>query len=568
MQEPKRTEKTPLLDRSVTIQPSHTDQPARSHTDQPTRAKTKEEIASLLEKSGIDVPYLTSPTRADPPTPRTPRSPAYAAVPGDEKANPTQTKKSNLVVRICKGFWKGVFAVGYSGANAINAFVAPSKLQPLNLFSANWWNIVSSSPLKLVESIANLISSSVVNLSVSYTYLPQAGEKLSKDFSCRSKKDAPKKTKWQKCGSFLAKLSTLFLGSSAAVSTAAIAYAAFLWGGIYTAGFLSVFNLGVNFVTRYVGVKSFFSRVRGFFDKDVQDTKKCIDALSRIKKKYFDEVNTLMAKIVDKNNHQYDEESLQEIFAELGELMKKYPDLMDEKSHAYLAYLGLVFDLSFATFIFTFVLPTFLQKGFDGPNDLGTFLTKGTTALKEHETVLDTLPLSAKLSIGAFPGVASALFYWINAFDLRSLAYSTYCEVKNNLTCGSASKLAVVIAANYFASPSMSSVAENILAQKNMLLPFLKEDWLSSIYTITNRLGCFAANTPSCLKKAFPTYPVSAEGLAKKLRGNLGYAEKPKKDVMAAIRSSGLLSEPPRREAPKHVMARQESVLSGMSGFA
>lgn len=404
---------------------------------------------------------------------------------------------------------------------SVYAFLEPSD-STVDDVSEEWWDAM---PLQTkILSIATAVDTQIV-YTVFFSFFVESAfwqlkESLSHCF--HGMKD------------FAINAATIFFAGYAALANAAIIYAGFLWLplGQLTAIFPSLFNYTVVFASRYVGLGHLMNRVLGFFSNDVRLQEEVIYCLEHIKPEYLDDINSILeAKTCD-------EAGLLDIL-----------DILSTREHAitpidslwYLKKgLGTVFDLGFSLSIFVTSFMLFAQKGYDG------------VELMTHDGFKDANPW-VKIALGIVPGVVSAIFMALNAFDLRRVMLVFSKHLRHHPRDISLAVLALLM--NILtAFSSWRNVAGSTITSNNIFSLTEKNSALGQAYMYINSVGsCVVTFKPMCLKLMEARAPVT------RLDGMIDWAKKNRLSPAAAsqLRRYSLFGG-----QPEHSSQRQLSLMS------
>lgn len=352
-----------------------------------------------------------------------------------------------------------VTAIASAIPNAINAFCG-TDFSPSDIKDA--WGKMNAKDKGF--SITRALSSLSINAIMNLIYFPEAISVLIENF--KNIKKAP------------FRLILINLGGIAnAIPAFALAYIAFLsLGGNGVAITFAILNSATSYTQSIAGLDSIMSKLASQFDKNAKTQKKAAEVLESLSD---DERAELQAEIDSMWNHSTYERGtttekagyLRNAFLALHERLYELSPAKYNANQRTIwqrlpGYLGLTFDTAFAAVAVGALFLTFSQIGFDGIAIISNLFS--------GKDLLTALHPMAKLAIGAPSGVVSALFFGLQAFDARDVAWGIiqriYHDPKRYLPLH-LGKIGVLAGFNYFASGGMANVGKGFVDNNFFHIP-------------------------------------------------------------------------------------------------
>lgn len=303
---------------------------------------------------------------------------------------------------------RSVVSVASSIPISMYSLTYPSGKEPSQI-SAQWWSEMSF--FQKFFSLVSAISTIITCTSFAQKYIPDAQK------SIRTMFDSPR--------SFIKNVTAILLGSITATIAVTLSYFAFSWAGTYAGLGAAFVGFALQTLTRYVGIVKLTKMLTDFFDKDKRLTKKNIDQLKHLKNEYINQVANL---IDNKELTETEVKSiLDNIYLLANQVAEQHPGgIFNEKTNVEYAkeYAGLLFDIAFVGSNALSLFPYFTQLSFLGANQLYTTLT--------GQAPLDTLPNSAKITVGLIPSITSSIFYLISLTHFRHMVVEMAQHLQQN----------------------------------------------------------------------------------------------------------------------------------------
>lgn len=343
--------------------------------------------------------------------------------------------------------------------NAINAFCG-TDFSPSDIKDA--WGKMNAKEKGF--SISRALSSLSINAIMNLIYFPEAISVLIENF--KNIKKAP------------FRLILINLGGIAnAIPAFALAYIAFLsLGGNGVAITFAILNSATSFTQSIAGLDSIISKLSSMLDANAKKQKKAVEVLESLNDNDRAELQAEIDSMWQHSTYEHGTAAekagyLRNLFLALHEkLYELAPAKYDANQRNFWqrlpGYVGLTFDTAFAALAVGTLFLTFSQVGFDGI----AIITK----LLSGKDLLSALHPLAKVAIGAPSGVVSALFFGLQAFEARDVAWGIlqriYHDPKRYLPLH-LGKIGVLAGFNYFASGGMANVGKGFVDNNFFHLP-------------------------------------------------------------------------------------------------
>jgi hypothetical protein len=422
--------------------------------------------------------------------------------------------------------------------NAANAAAAPCDINPSDMSPA-WFNAIDPEAKAMV--IANATSAELVNAILNLLFLQVAYGILV--------------NLWKRQGANLKEkvlvLTELLFAADSGFTLAFIAEDSFSFFPDHLNAIPATISGATNFASRLTGIDSAVMRARHFFNKDAKIQKKLAEALRSVGDQSKLE-NTFRTTLDDfnkayregSNNNTY-EELLEQFLAALN--MTAEPAQFQKRTTAskIASGSGLAFDALFALYLGVCAFITFMQKGYQGKEDI--FWPHNNTVSSDNSSSSQILscgssdddysnssssvgqwddsneaPVSriAQAALGGMSGFSSGALYLTRALDFRCMLYNLGDFLYENRNSGALNigflltAVSLLAVANYFASSSGFNMAEKIVeAPHKAIIPMQKGSVIATGYTYGTQAGVLAVNADTCARKAFlnpPSTPCDA----------------------------------------------------------
>jgi hypothetical protein len=389
-------------------------------------------------------------------------------------------------------------------------------------FSASWFENLSRADK--AWTLTTGISSFLSNIFPTLDFVPRACRKLFKGF--------------KKCANSVKDLSSstisIVLGTSAAMTTGAMAYSAFIWAKAPTALSLTFISFISAFTSRYASIIDILNSLRGLFNPAQKDLKKIVKDLRNLS---LAEITLLNQKIKPVLPATKDFKGFTPaiITADIVPILNNPESRVNSPSSRtfsdnalyLLEYPGKVLDIGLTSLVGSFVFPTFVQKGFDAINLVAT---------QAVPSGFNNYSNAQKFGLGLLPGIPSTILYMNTAYNFRRLLLDQICGLRTDPSTkkGLIAMFIVALAIEYMGGNSMYGVDETILEDPKHIFNFmLSGSILGTASAILNQIGGTIVNTNSFLKMISSNNP-DIEGLITYLRG-LDVDDLADPEVQAAI---------------------------------
>lgn len=359
--------------------------------------------------------------------------------------------------RVDKKFWLAL-NVFLSGPILLYAFTEPSGCQPKDI-SVAWW--VGLDEKTKFFSLLNGASSLFVNVLGHGLFLQSAVDKLTdksiyKDNSIHI---------------------SLIMGFCSAITSAVLAYDAFLWAGsvIKILASLAVF-IGTT-TSRFVSFYMLISFVSEFRLRRMQR----VMAVDLLKLKSFPSQDEEINSVIDDS-----------YIKQLSDVVYSDAYYNEIKSNSIINYFHLYYDLVFcgvfSFLLIPFIFLTFLEKALRGVGLI-------TNNISDKGELFPGMSKLDKLRIGFLPAFSSSIFYVFSIlyFTKSLCSYLNAAQTKSQL-----GMLGLIFILNFFASKSMFNVGRSVVQSANIFS--LSDDSLyGSLMPYMDMCAVFMANTNACM---------------------------------------------------------------------
>jgi hypothetical protein len=394
--------------------------------------------------------------------------------------------------------------------NAANAAAAPSDIDPSEM-SAEWFKglsvdakaltIANASSAELVNAILNLLF-----LQVAYGILVNLWKRQATNMKERIIVSAE-----------------LLFAIDSAITLAFIAEDSFSFLPYHLNAAPATISGLTNFASRLTGIDNAVMRARHFFNKDAKTQKALVKAL-----RHYEDQENLNQKFQTAfgalNENKDEPITYQALLSKLLEhlMVSIEPGQFQKRTTAskVASGAGVAFDVIFAVYLGVCAFITFMQKGYQGKEDIfwphhnddASSLSSASLSTNGH----DEAPVSraTQIALGAASGISSGALYFTRALDFRCMLYNMGDYLYENRNSSALnitfllSAVSILIAANYFASSSGFNMAEKIVeAPQKAIIPMETGSVTADIYTYGTQAGVLAVNTDTCARKAFLNPP-------------------------------------------------------------
>jgi hypothetical protein len=297
---------------------------------------------------------------------------------------------------------------------------------------------------------------------------------------------------------------------SSGFAAAAITFASFGFTPLWVASIPTLTTLAITFAGRYIGIRVFFNRLSVLLNADARLQKSFADMIEHIDKEHIARIEALLADIMrealpEKNMQEpLTDDEFQRVLLAFSVRLEQYlvenRDVINDKTTA--ENIGNIAaalaDLSLGLLFFSSAFMTFTQKGFDGVNTIYKMATK--ESLSNMFAVFKTL-------IGVVPGLASAIFYGVAAFDFRKKLVNTCKFMYNNPSPRNLLIGTGLFVTNGLAAGSMTSIAKGIVDNPDNIFQ-LSENEYGKIFIADQTAGGLSVNIVSCWNKWMTPAPL------------------------------------------------------------
>lgn len=405
--------------------------------------------------------------------------------------------------------------------NAANAAAAPTDIDPSQI-SIDWFNELSTETQALI--ITDATSSELVNAILNLLFLRVAYGILVNLWD-RQKTNLKER---------IIVFSELLFSLDSAITLGAIAEDSFTFLPYHLNAIPASISGVTNFASRLTGIDNAVMRARNFFDTDAKIQKKLHETLSYLSDKghakaIFEKQRNLLNQSLENGDifdSEYNHKKLLTAF--LGDLAAASNANSFQKrtlGSKALSGSGIAFDVLFAAYIGICTFITFMQKGYQGKEDLWNLFTGDNTdsssasvssMSSQEESYASQLLMAA---LGLPSGLTSGALYFTRALDAREMLWSmgehAVIRTKDNFTNGNYLSMGLLLlavitlgVANYFASSSGFNMAEKIVESPDTaIIPMEKGSVVAKLYSRGNQIGVLAVNGDTTARKAFLNGP-------------------------------------------------------------
>jgi len=346
--------------------------------------------------------------------------------------------------------WLSLIAV-LPGAmmNGVNAFLFLPGIKPQDV---SWETLSKISKPKLILAIMMGLSSLGINTAIGYAGIYRAIELFLLQMTPAQWEKHPLKN-------FI--ISLLSIGS--AITAASISITSLFFAGRFIA-YTNAFSNGTLFgITRFYGLVNALRRFEKWyshrFDANIFVSNTFDDLLAHLKPEY---IAILNAKSFLREANEINEYVVAELLKELDSIIKDHPDALI--NHSATEYLAKIFDISFALYAGSSIVPLFVYRCLDGLIKMGI--------------PVDKLSPSVQIPIGLGLSLATPILYVGQIMLLREVLLNaclamTDSEYSSTRRHKNQFKGLLLAIANILASPGLYNLIRSATHEKNWPFRFL-----------------------------------------------------------------------------------------------